>query len=299
MIIRQSDLSAYARCAQQSKFERAEKPVDPPLGVQLAPLGRQLSATVYGTVMHHAVQVMENLRHQGRADACDVAVATFEHHWDPEHMEALTQPGDPPLRVDEWIARQTYGGMLTKGRAALRAYWEVLRDDKSVLLALELPFLIPLGDLGLPYGEHYLRGTVDRLSVRTTSGKKYLNVEDFKTGKQPTYLRYSSQFTAYCWASLQPEFWELWAPEDQQMEKVSHLARRGTWIDLKVGKRVDAGWRGPADYQRLMIGLREYVRAVELDVYPLSMSGENCTYCSFRDVCAGVPVPDEDHGRPE
>jgi CRISPR/Cas system-associated exonuclease Cas4 (RecB family) len=47
-----------------------------------------------------------------------------------------------------------------------------------------------------------------------------------------------------------------------------------------------------------MVALAEYVRAVELGVYPLSMTGENCTYCPFRDACAGVPVPDEDHGRP-
>lgn len=284
MIIRQSDLSAYARCARQAKFKLDGTPQ------------AQLSATVYGTVMHHALQVMEERHYQGHADALEQALATFAHYWHPDNLVGLTQPGDEPLRVDEWLPRQTYSGMLVSARAALRAHYDWMVNDTGELLALELPFLVQLPFDG---GQHWLKGTVDRLSLRKVSSKRYLNLEDFKTGKQPTYLRYNVQFTAYGWASTQEDFWSLWPDGNERWQRYQNLARRGTWIDMKHnGKRVDAGWRGPDDYRRLMVALQEYVRAVEAGVFPLSMSGENCTFCPFREPCAGVPLPDPDHGRP-
>jgi hypothetical protein len=39
---------------------------------------------------------------------------------------------------------------------------------------------------------------------------------------------------------------------------------------------------------------------VEADVYPLNMKGDVCLYCPFsrNGECGGVPIPDEDEGRP-
>lgn len=283
MRIRQSDLSSYARCARQKKHYDLAKRGE-------GPQPRQLSATAFGTVMHHAVQVLETMHDAGDGGALDTALATFSHYWMPDNIGELTEP------IDTWLPRQTYGGLRDRGLHAIRDYYSLLVNDDSQLLALEINFEIPI-DLG-PVGQHVVTGTIDRVCYRKYKRVPYISVEDFKTGRQPTYLRYSPQWTVYCWATLQREFWEPWPDADERWKASCNLTRRGMWIDLANNKRVDAGWRAEADYARMKIALTEYVRAVEADIYPLSMSGENCLHCSFREVCGGVPVPDEDAGKP-
>lgn len=106
-----------------------------------------------------------------------------------------------------------------------------------------------------------------------------------------------------CWATTQQKFWtDAWG-EDEGLDlhdQFRLLARRGTWVSLKNGvDRQDAGWRGPQDYARFWAAIHEYIKAVEADVYPLSLTGAVCFYCKFREgICGGVAVPDEDHGRP-
>lgn len=284
MRIRQSDLASYARCARQKKHHDEAK-------AGTGPQPRQLSATAFGTVVHHAVQVLETMHDAEDPAALDTALATFAHYWMPENIGELTEP------VDEWLPRQTYGGLRDRGIHTIRDYYALLvQDTEAKLLALELTFEVPI-DLG-PVGIHILTGTIDRLSIRKYKRIPYINVEDFKTGRQPTYLRYSPQWTVYAWASLQREFWDPWPDANERWKASLNLARRGTWIDLAKNKRVDAGWRSEQDYGRLKVALAEYVRAVQSDIYPLSMSGENCLYCPFRETCGGIPLPDEDAGRP-
>lgn len=291
LIIRQSDLGSYTRCPQQKK-----------LSDKVQAEGRReqtLSATVYGTVVHHALETLERLHHQGRADALEVALATFNHYWLPENIGDL-EPGG----IDVWLPRTTYGGFREKGRRVIEDYYDLLKTDDSVLLALEYQFSVPIWIDGR---QHTLTGTLDRLSRRIKFRKPYLNVEDHKTGKVPTYLRYNMQFTAYCYASTRPEFWTGFDDPEAAYEATKDWPRRGTWIDLQKIKKMDAGFRTEQDYRRLQVALREYVKAVEHDVYPLNMKGDTCMFCPFaRDnvvtgepaECGGVALPELDEGAP-
>lgn len=287
LVIRQSDLGSYSRCPQQKKIadgmdERGERE-------------QTLSATVYGTVVHHALQVFEEHHHAGREDALDVALATFLHYWLPENIGDLESGG-----IDVWLPRQTYGGLREKGQRVIKMYAEMIKSDTGQLLALEYQFHVPLLLDGV---QHTLTGTVDRMSRRlTSSGKRraFLNLEDYKTGKVPTYLRHNMQFTAYGWASTQRPFWDGFDDPEDAWAKTKDWARRTTWVDMNTVTRKDGGWRTAQDYLRLEVALREYVKAVEHDVYPLNLKGDVCTFCSFsRDgSCGGVPVADDDDGKP-
>jgi hypothetical protein len=286
MQIRQSDLAAYQRCPRQKKYRDLSRQGE-------GPTPSSLSRTVYGSVMHHAVRTLEELHSEHDDTALETALATFAHYWHPDNVSEL--PDVQP--VTDWLVRDTYGGMRTDGLQALRDYYALLVSDPGMLLALEYNFHVPL-DLG-DVGQHVLVGTVDRLTVRKTRNQTYLSVEDFKTGNQPRYLRYNVQFTTYCWASTQRAFWDGFGDlADARWQKLEPVARRGRWIDLKKVKYVDAGWRGNQDYLRLMAALREYVRACNADIYPLTLSGEACMYCDWRNSCAGIPVPDESEGAP-
>lgn len=296
MIIRQSDLASYARCPQQKHLydEAREGRVKRP---------SNLSGTVYGTVMHHALQTLERLHSEGNPDTLAIAKSTFVHYWMPEGIVDLGNLGGHPELVhgiDEWLPRQSYGGLRIKGLRCLDDYYELLRTDTGKLLALELDFLVDVDLSEYGIGHHQVKGTLDRLALRKYQKSWYLSIEDFKTGKQQTYLRYNNQFTVYSWASLQPDFWLPWgADANDRWQEFLPLARRGRWFNVSENKPHDAGWRAEADYSRMKLALAEYVKANNHDVFPLSLSGATCLYCDFRDgTCGGVPVPDEDEGRP-
>lgn len=314
MIVRQSHLNSFARCAQQVK-----------LGSVAAEQGRRertLSASAFGTVMHHAAQVMEELHHAGRADACERAVATFEHHWHPDHIATLVPGG-----IDVWLPRQTYGGLLIRGRDNLRTYYQHLIHDSGRLLALELEFNLPIAvavppnvikPAGLTYPEeHTLHGTVDRVALRLTGRKPYLSIEDFKSGQKETFLRHAVQWTVYSWASLQPGFWSTWPPDDLAALQdplrrrgcalffdgsgLPVIPRRGRWIALRDTFGIhDCGWRTAADFARMRVALGQYIAAVQADIYPLAISGQACTFCPhlYSGECAGVPFNKDDEGQP-
>lgn len=285
MQIRQSDLASYTRCPQQKHLRDKEKAGE--LGVP-----QQLSMTAYGSVLHHALNAMENLHHQGQGDALERALATFEYYWKPENTAAICEP------VTIWAARDSYSGMLRKGLATLRVYHTQLLDDAGKLLGLEIGFTLPIE---LEGRAHTLHGTMDRLSLRRSS-TSYLNIEDFKSGKAQRYLRWNAQFTLYAYATTFSQFWtDAWGPEEggALYERFRLLPRRGTWVDVSAGAhRKDAGYRGEVDFARLKIALAEYVRAVEANLYPLSLSGEFCEWCPFREgACGGIALPSPDHGK--
>ena len=286
--VRQSDLASYSRCPQQKKLTDQVK-------TGLVGRPEQLSMTAYGSVLHHGVHVLETLHYQKRPDALDRAHATFDYYWAPENISAITEP------VTIWAARQTYAGLKRKGHQTIDLYAKYLAGDRSKLLGLEIEFDLPFE---LDGEQHTFHGTMDRLSLQKLSGQPYVEVADFKTGQDYRYLRWNAQFSGYCWATTQPKFWtDGWGQDEGQELSVrfSMLARRGVWVSLRNGvDRQDAGWRGPQDYDRFWVAIREYVKAVKADVYPLSLTGNVCFYCPFREgICGGVAVPDMDHGRPE
>jgi hypothetical protein len=126
------------------------------------------------------------------------------------------------------------------------------------------------------------------------------------TGKDYVALRYNLQFSAYSLASLQREFWVGARGEDgfgdrgeELFQRFQGAGRRGTWINLKTIKFQDAGWRGPVDYARFTLALEQMHASIKADIFPLSISGAVCQYCSFRRICGGTGLPSADHGRPE
>lgn len=307
MRIRQSDLNSFQRCGMQKHLRDQKKATG-------EKEGDNLSATVFGTVMHHATQVMETLHHEGREDALDTAKATFAHYWMPDNLPNL--PGCEG-GIDVWLPKQTYGGLRERGLHTLRDYYEVLCKDTGRLLALEQYFEVPHVIPGDPE-EHVLTGTADRLSLRVFGPRKrpYLSIDDFKSGKKPSRLRYAVQWSMYGKASLHPEFWRPFGDAITPIVEALHkkklalwddgsglpiIARRGRWISLTEGAQLsDAGWRGPHDYARLDVALREYVKAQRADVHPLTLSGEVCEYCPFarNGDCGGVPIPEIEDGAP-
>jgi hypothetical protein len=279
MDIRQSSLNAYSRCAQQKKlYDLAAQGI--------GPQPESLSRTVYGTVVHHALQVMETEHFNGNPAALSVARASLAYYWHPDHVEEL--PGTKA--VDRWLVNDSYGTMRAQGLERLDLYYDQLRTDNGLLLALEMPFRLPidLGDLGV----HHLTGTMDRLCLRRKARQPYVSIEDYKTGRRPTFLRHAIQWTVYCWATTQREFWDPFPDADDRWRTYADWPRRGTWIDMKLVKRVDCGERVQTDYDRMILACREYVKAHIYDVFPLSISGEHCQYCAFSTTCAGVGLAD-------
>ena len=165
MRIRQSDLGAAQRCFFQKKlFDEQE--------AGTGKRGETNSATVLGTVIHYAAMILEQLHHEGREDACEVAVATFENYWAPQNLTDLE-----PMGIGFWLPRQTWGGLRIRGRKALRDYYDLLRKDDGKLLGLEYQWEVPYEIDG---ETHQLHGTADRLALRLYKGEPYLSVEDFK-----------------------------------------------------------------------------------------------------------------------
>jgi ATP-dependent helicase/DNAse subunit B len=295
LIVHQSDLSSWVRCPSAFMYSRQGQP------------GKQLSATAYGSVMHHALECFERLHRGGSGsnseftDAVDAAVETFTHYWHPTNIDTICQP------VDTWLPRQGYAELRSRGINAIRTWAALTRYDDQVLLATEYSFQVPIDgtwdeDTGEP---HILAGTIDRLAVRKEKRRPYLAVDDFKTGVQKKYLRHNVQFTAYCYATTKPEFWSGWRGEDgfgeqgaALYERFKPYARRGTWIDMKKVQPVNAGWRGPEDYRRFALAVEQITASMAADIYPLNLSGETCEYCEFKSICTGTGVPENDHGAP-
>lgn len=292
MRIHQSDITAWARCPQAMFLHRAGK--------------RQIqtSALSYGTVMHYAIEVFEREFRTGTPwiQARDTAVETFSYYWHPLNIAAVSTP------VEHWLPHQSYAGLARKGRDAIAWYADAVKDRDEELLATEYSFQVPIEgtwdyDLDEP---HILVGTIDRLKITPLHGKPVVGVDDVKTAKDYPYLRQNLQLSAYCYATIRKEFWTGWEGEDgfgpdRGMDLFTSFIgrpRRATWISLKSLKFMDAGWRGYDDYTRFALAAEQVIASIKADIYPLSISGENCNYCAVRDSCAGVGVPATNHGAP-
>jgi ATP-dependent helicase/DNAse subunit B len=292
VIIHQSDLSTWARCPQALFLQRSGNP------------GIQTSALSFGTVMHYALEVFERefRTGDGWAAARRTAIDTFTHYWHPANIEAICP------KVEVWLRGQTWGGLNKIGQEALAWYADWAKEQDETLLATEYGFQVPIEgtwdyDIDAP---HILAGSVDRLSYAFIKRQLTLSVDDYKSGKDYVDLRQNVQFTAYLYASTRKEFWAGWNGEDgfgaakglELHRQFASAYRRGRWIGLKKHKVMDAGYRGPDDYDRFALAVDQVAASMKANIYPLHLSGENCTYCNFREICAGVGVPTADHGAP-
>lgn len=257
MRVRQSTLKQFGGCARQYYYSKV---LD--LG------GDQVgSLTVLGTVWHFAAEVYENYDYD-----LDLAIRTFKKYWkNPELLGAT---------IDFWHNRTTHRSLEKRGVEMLKKYHELAPWREGRLVGSEIHFVVPIGD-------HELEGTIDKLWVR--EGYKALEVVDFKTGSYvPQKLRHNIQFTAYCYATHRPEFWEQVPGYEGGVgyEYFQNYWRGGWWYHARNGKMFNAGKRGELDFKRLRLAVEAMAEADEKGVYPLDVSGENCGWCPYaEDVC--------------
>lgn len=300
MLLHQSHLASWQHCPQQLGLILQGKP------------DKANSASVYGSVMHHALHVLERtFRETGDlGEALEKALATFEYYWHPKHQADLAGESVPP---DGWLPRQTWGTLNQRGKLALREYADQVKWQEHELLALEYEFIVPI-----PGTEHHLGGTMDRLSVRWDKRTMFLGVDDNKTGQQKWGLRHNVQGTAYSWATTQLPFWigyqgevvlatgetitvdtrpDSFAPERGHalFDRFADTPRRFTWINHHKGTFVDGGYRDERDYRRLHQAVSQVAASIQAGIFPLHLSGESCAYCSLREPCGAV-AEDVDQG---
>lgn len=189
------------------------------------------------------------------------------------------------LEYDYLIPRYSHASYREMGIKILRDWYALYCWDTDIVLAREYEFLVPLG-------EHQLQGTVDRLSIRQTkSGEPIVLASDYKTSsKAPTrdYLAHDLQFTAYAYASTQPEFWTHIPNGEEIYAKYLDAERHGEWVHLRTVKRIEAGRREQYHYNRLQYAVNQIADAIALGIYVPTISGEKCEYCEFRKIC-GLP----------
>jgi len=255
--VRQSSLKLFGDCARQYYYSRVLN------------LGDELSGslTVLGTVFHYAVEVYENYGYN-----LELAKSTFDYYWRcPEQL------GE---RIDFWHRRSTYDNLRKRAHTMLERYHALSPWKKGKLVGTEVHFIVPLGD-------HELEGTIDKLFMRP--GIKVLEIIDFKTSaKVPEKLSQNVQFSAYCYATERPEFWDN--VTGFSYDQFIDWKRQGWWFHARNGKMFNAGYRTEEHYKRLLLAVNAMDEAIKKEVFPLTISGESCGYCPFADGVCGSEV---------
>lgn len=271
MIFRQSLIKTWMSCPLQAKFKVIDGLPDP-----------QNAKATFGSIIHYVL--LENFV---RSDHMDVekAVAQFEHLW--------SNPDTMGLTPDYWPKYTNFSGLMEKGREIIRDFASGRKWETRKIVATEHHFLVDMG-------EHQIEGTVDLLEIRKNSrGIKQLRITDLKTsGSKPSLmkLRADIQFTAYYWASLQPEFWlGHGTPEypaiisEGELEQYLKMPRVCNWYHLYSCQEIDAGPRDDNDFLRLYRACKEIEKALKHEVYVPNISGDSCTFCPYTEPC-GLPI---------
>lgn len=225
----------------------------------------------FGTAIHDAVMRME------MAYDPDVGVRRFREMWDD--LAAFD------LDYDYLIPRNDHRTYADLGHKILRDWWQLIQWESDVVLGREYTFSVPLGG-------HTLTGTIDKLVLRTAKGgPPSVVVSDYKTGsKAPTrdYLAHDIQFSAYCYATTQPEFWAGIPNGAQLYSDLIDAPREGEWVHLRSPKRIPAGPRLDYHYNRLRYACDQIEQSIALGIFVPDLSGATCEFCEFRKVC-GLP----------
>ena len=263
-----SQMRVWMTCALQAKFQYED---------QLPRL--QNAKASFGTCIHKALEQYNN---DGNVQ---VAINSFKEWW--AHPELLG------VKPDVWPKYTTYNGLRERGIEILTEYHEKLKWDGRTVIATEHPFKVPFGD-------HELSGVVDLLELRRAgNGHLTLRVVDYKTNtKQPSFvmLRFDIQFTAYMYATEQPEFWTghpgtkyVGIPDGENLyERLKKTKRKAIWYHLWTNKEIDAGERDDGDYERLYRLADEIDKAKEASLYIPTINADNCLYCPYTDQCRFV-----------
>lgn len=234
------------------------------------------SAMSFGNALHLAVMDMEV------AGRLQVGLNRLNAVWDDLDLHGLS--------YDYMMPRMTHDGYRQLGETILTDWWQLIQWDTDIVLAREHEFLVPIG-------ENTLHGFVDKLVIRRVKGgEDVLVVSDYKTGsKLPTreYLRHDVQFSAYAYATTQPEFWDG-LPNGQKLWSDLQPARRfGEWVHMRPTRRVDCGERTAMHYNRVRYACDAIAESIAMGIFPPTISGAACEFCDFRKLC-GLPLIEEE-----
>lgn len=268
--IRQSDLKLWSRCPLAWRYQNVDK------------LPRsQGGSAVFGTVLHELVLELETTKD------LPAVLAGFERYW----LDPVAYLGEEKGRIDYYERGRSWRKFNDMGPRILADWWALIQWESDVVLAREYEFDVPIGD------GHRLHGTVDKLAIRYLAAldSSVVLVSDYKTaGKRPTYeyLEDDLQFTAYTFATLQPEFWENLPDGLALYERLKDLPRRGEWVHLQDIHRMDAGPREQHQYNRLIYAVNAMAESVALRIFVPDISGATCRYCEYRNRCGLPDIPD-------
>lgn len=243
----------------------------------------QSGAASFGTVIHHVLE----LQAQGGWTE-EALVKRFEELW--------YEPGLLGVEPDYYHQRTSWSEYRALGVEVIKSYCRQYRLEDREVIATEYPFLVRMG-------KHELTGFVDLLEVRKNyRGKKTLQIVDLKTAsKQPTkaQLAMDVQFSVYCYASLQKEFWVgvegnpdfPGLPDGEELYgRFLDMPRRAIWRHLRTQKDIDAGDRTDEDFERLHLVLNEIEKADVAGVH-VPRVGEACGLCDYSSICR-AKIPD-------
>ena len=273
MLVNQSMLKTWMTCPLQAKFQYED---------QLPRL--QNAKASFGTCIHHA---LEDYNKTGNVGA---AISLFKDTW--AHPEKLG------VEPDYWPKFTNYAQLREKGVEILKEYDEQQKWDGRTVIATEHKFCVPFGD-------HEISGIVDLIELKKSGNKRVLRLVDYKTNSaKPSFatLRFDIQFTAYVYASLQPEFW-IGVPGTKYpgisdgadwFERTKKMNRKAIWHHLWKGQEIDCGDRDDGDYERLYRLVTQIALAKEANIYIPTISADSCLYCSYTDQCRYVlPVKEQ------
>lgn len=285
MIIRQSDLKRWMECPLKVKYHLDGTP-------QL-----QSASATFGSIVHDCVHWMETqiealnaatLPAQPTAEQYNAILAQTIHRF----QEFWIQPTllDPTYQPQYYVRGSSWKGFMERGPKVLTDWFGIASWDTGAPLGREHPFYVPIGD------GHTLHGTVDKLEVAYVGAVNghALKLVDYKTNKKtPTYdyLAEDIQFSAYAYATYQPEFWASIGGQEAY-ERFLSLPRWGEWVQLQGPKRMDAGLRTQRHFNRLVMACNAYAESVAMRIFVPTISGESCRYCEFREPC-GLPELDD------
>lgn len=265
MQFRQSTIKLFTQCSLRYRFQDQGAPRE------------QSSAMSFGTAIHDAVMQME------LAYDPQVGIDRFEAIW--QHLP------DFDLDYDYLIPRYTHSSYTELGYKILRDWWQLIQWESDIVLAREHPFEVSIGD------GNTLAGTADKVALRPQKDGSYsVLISDYKTGsKQPTrdYLAHDVQFSSYCYASTQPEFWATIPNGPKIYAEMIDAPREGEWVQLRTTKRISAGFRTQMHYSRLAYAIDQIEQSIALGIFVPDLSGETCEYCEFRKIC-GLPSREEE-----